>query len=692
MKKILALFAALVLLSSLFSLSASAATKENGFTYWVSFDDNGNYYSIISGIDKNKTGRVTVPSTLGGNPVVKIQSLSSGAFEELIVPDCVREIGNQALIFCGSLKKLHIGSGVKTIAHNNFETQNQLEEVTVSAGNTTFYSDNGVLINREAGEVVVYPCRKKGKSYTLPSGTKSVNYRAFFNVEELEELHLGDSLETIGLEGIKWCPNLKKITVGKSLKNIGNEVFTSCAALSTLTISESNPNVKAVNGIIYSKDMKKIFSCIARANVTDYRIPESVTEILPFAFYDNTTIKKLTVPGTLKKIPKQAFFRMEGVEEVVVESGITTVCEGAFGALSSCKKITLPDTVTTLETEAVFSCNALSEINLPNSITSIGERAVCYNKVSDLIVPSGLKSISAEAFIGCQINRIYLPKSVTSIKKAAFDNCNSVEIICYEGSEAEFKRISIGSDNDCFKDATVVYNAKGLPSTDNHEHVVTDWKLVKYPTITQPGTESGICSVCYLKISRDVEKGYVDQKTGVKFEAEEGTVPQATMISITPAERVGEAHDKNAIALKDVADNFVAYNIEISDRIGQTPTINGKIKVSFPIPEGFGTDVAIYYVSDGGVAERLESFLSQDRKTVWTEVTHFSTYAVAKLLPGVEKPTPEEDIISSDSVSGSKGDNGNSGKFPTVAVVIGAAVVCAAGVLLFIFKDKIFKK
>lgn len=60
----------------------------------------------------------------------------------------------------------------------------------------------------------------------------------------------------------------------------------------------------------------------------------------------NKTIKKITVPGSVKTIGEEAFACADALEEVYIEDGVTEIGNAAFASCINLKKITIPKSVT----------------------------------------------------------------------------------------------------------------------------------------------------------------------------------------------------------------------------------------------------------------------------------------------------------------------------------------------------------
>lgn len=137
-------------------------------------------------------------------------------------------------------------------------------------------------------------------------------------------------------------------------------------------------------------------------SVTEVTIPDSVTEIGDYAFYE-CGLKSITIPNSVKRIGQYAFCK------------------------SRLKSIILPDSVTDIDSHAFDSCNSLEKLCIGDNISYIGHDAFNYCKAPvDLVIKEG-KRLEYDAlynFYG--LKSITLPQSDHTI---SFINCNSLESI-----------------------------------------------------------------------------------------------------------------------------------------------------------------------------------------------------------------------------------------------------------------------
>lgn len=132
-------------------------------------------------------------------------------------------------------------------------------------------------------------------------------------------------------------------------------------------------------------------------------IPDSVTKINAYAFYNAANIKELTLPERLMTVGDRAFEKCIGIKKAVMP----------VSAISSVPKENLKVAVITgggdLEDGSFSGCSALTDIEL-QGVVNIGKNAFdgCSN-LTEIEIPQSVKSIGAHAFYGCaNIGRVYI--------------------------------------------------------------------------------------------------------------------------------------------------------------------------------------------------------------------------------------------------------------------------------------------
>ena len=110
----------------------------------------------------------------------------------------------------------------------------------------------------------------------------------------------------------------------------------------------------------------QLFTC------DEYVIPEGVEVLEGDFFFKNTKLRKITLPGTLRKMEANAFIHCL-LENLELPEGITEVPEYMCECCRTLKKVVLPSTIKKILTGAFNGCCSLEEVNLPEGIEFIDE-------------------------------------------------------------------------------------------------------------------------------------------------------------------------------------------------------------------------------------------------------------------------------------------------------------------------------
>lgn len=94
----------------------------------------------------------------------------------------------------------------------------------------------------EIGENAFAGC-KSIKSVEIPQNVNLIKYRAFFECENLETIKIEKGVKSIGWWTFCECKSLKEITIPESIISIGENAFYKCSELKSITLSD---NIKSI--------------------------------------------------------------------------------------------------------------------------------------------------------------------------------------------------------------------------------------------------------------------------------------------------------------------------------------------------------------------------------------------------------------------------------------------------------------
>ena len=138
----------------------------------------------------------------------------------------------------------------------------------------------------------------------------------------------------------------------------------------------------------------------------------------------NGTETELTIPATLagktvSEIGKDAFYKNNVVEDVVVSEGITSIGDYAFQFCGSLESVSFPSSVSSIGNYAFYQCTALTSVDIPSTVKTTGNYAFAYcSNLSEVTLHEGLETMGTRFLAGTPVSSIYIPTTVTSSDEA----------------------------------------------------------------------------------------------------------------------------------------------------------------------------------------------------------------------------------------------------------------------------------
>lgn len=232
------------------------------------------------------------------------------------------------------------------------------------------------------------------------------------------------------------------INIGPDVLSIDGKSFYSCWALQRIEVDENNPNYCDVDGVLYSKDMKRVIC-----------YPPNHDEYLR---------QKYGYEGELYRADATEDY-IRDVQTYVVPSTVETIGELAF-AYANLRAIYLPEGLKSIETLGVFKLHEPKDqwSNTPSLDNVYSYRA--DNEILDsaftsqealgevyLSLPEGLEYIGSDAFsYNQELPYLYIPSSVTHIGHHAFWDTLYEE----NGELKGVTQVNVAADEDSFNGVT----------------------------------------------------------------------------------------------------------------------------------------------------------------------------------------------------------------------------------------------
>lgn len=315
-------------------------------------------------------------------------------------------------------------------------------EYTINNSNITITGYNGTDTN------IIIPSEINGKAVT------QIGDSAFYDCTDLESITIPNSVIQIGDSAFFYCSSLESVTIPKNVTQIGLGVFASCSNLQQFNVSADNENYTSKEGSLFNKDMTKLISYPAGREDTEYKVPDSVTEIDGYAFCESSNLnsitipnsvtiigenafrgcsdlENITIPNSLKEISNHMFWSCSDLKSIIIPKSVTTIGKYAFYSCTSLESITMSDSITEIGVSAFGGCDGLKSVKIPDSVTKIGEFAFSTcNSLKSITIPDKVTEINDYTFLRClSLENVKIGNSVTKIGRFAFQGCTNLESV-----------------------------------------------------------------------------------------------------------------------------------------------------------------------------------------------------------------------------------------------------------------------
>ena len=265
---------------------------------------------------------------------------------------------------------------------------------------TLLYKGNQFVLIPTSKDKLSYAIKSililEGPILEIPSTYKGIPIRCLhlpnmsysWSMEEIYEILLPKEIKTI----VTTLPrsdyyHLVHPPNGLSLTSSLMHLKDPFRVLKAITPCEDHPFFESVDGILYSKDRKKLIMCPAGNGLEEFQVPEGTEQIGKYAFLLHQKLREIHFPSTLTTVEKGAFSFCLSLEKVYFKnpSRLSLIQKCAF---QHCYigDISFPEAPFSLEKEA-FLDGLHGHVVLPSTIQKIGALALSW--VDELTIVEG---------------------------------------------------------------------------------------------------------------------------------------------------------------------------------------------------------------------------------------------------------------------------------------------------------------
>ena len=138
----------------------------------------------------------------------------------------------------------------------------------------------------------------------------------------MKNLTLSASLDTIGYEAFYGCSELLALNIPASVKSIGRYAFKDATGLESIVVESANTVYDSrdnCNALILTANDSIMLTC------KNTVLPNTITSIPDYAFYNNTTLTHMDIPASVTYIGEYAFCGCTNLTGITIPAAVTTI-------------------------------------------------------------------------------------------------------------------------------------------------------------------------------------------------------------------------------------------------------------------------------------------------------------------------------------------------------------------------------
>lgn len=213
-----------------------------------------------------------------------LESIGNYAFQsckiitDIVIPNSVKTIGDNAFCFCIRLKNLTLGSGLLQIGELAFSGCGELLAVSIPNSVTTI------------GESAFNGCEKL-TTVSIGTGVNKISVGMFNTCKALTSITLPNNITVVEDNAFSHCTNLTNITLSENLTTLGKRVFLGCSKLTNVVLPISVTTMDSDTFEGTSTDFKLFYNGTlsgwsAKFNLLSLKKDDN-TEIIPYFYSEN---------------------------------------------------------------------------------------------------------------------------------------------------------------------------------------------------------------------------------------------------------------------------------------------------------------------------------------------------------------------------------------------------------------------
>ena len=295
-------------------------------------------------------------------------------------------------------------------------------------------------------------------SITIPGSVKDIGNNAFEGCTKLERVIFTNPEETnenliIRLSAFQNCKKLTECEIPARAYQVVGNIFKGCTSLTEVKVNAANPYYFTQDGVLFGP---------ALVNYKPQYKDAYTLQSYPAGREGAYTIPSTVHGKEIDQIWTSGFEGASGLTGISIPSSIGRLGTAAFEG-TGLTHVTIPDTVQQVDPAVFQNCTKLVSVKLPAGLAEIDQYmfANCIS-LQHVDMPDSITKINIYAFHNCtSLTSLALPKNLSSLSVGCFDKCINLQHVVVPTSVISFPKDDLGVYNPFKYSPVTVYVQRG---------------------------------------------------------------------------------------------------------------------------------------------------------------------------------------------------------------------------------------
>ena len=258
------------------------------------------------------------------------------------IPAGMTSIGGEAFRYCNRLKSIYNYSTLDIVAGETTHgyIAEYADHIYDMTGDATLTEDeDGFVIYTKGNVCELVEYKGDATDVVIPDGITAINCNAFYENDTIETVYIPNGVTNIGDYVFSGCDSLRSVNIPDGVTFIGEGAFDCCFGLTSIAIPASVTSIGSYAFSNCSSVTVHISDIASWCNVSFGNETANPLYHGRYLYIDEIEVIKLVIPDGVTNIGDYAFYNCDSLTSITIPDSVTTIGAFAFHWCDSLKDV-----------------------------------------------------------------------------------------------------------------------------------------------------------------------------------------------------------------------------------------------------------------------------------------------------------------------------------------------------------------